>query len=236
MDKQKECDVLIWGATSSTGRLVVDYMLRHYGVGGKLRWAIGGRNRDNLKSLHKEFGAAFPGTDKVPVVLADARGTASLEQMLKNTKVVASTVGPYSVYGRELVAVAAKLGVHYCDITGEVDFMHDMIRAHHLEAKRSGARIVHSCGFDSIPSDLGTWVLQEESQRLFGSPCTDVRLFVTQMSGGLGGGTAATIVSMFDRMTPELRRIVGNSYALDPDRTEREAPMARTRSWLRSIQ
>ncbi len=210
-------DVLLWGATSSTGRLVAEYLAVRYGVGRSLSWALGGRSREKVEKIREGLKALDPRAGEIPLVIGDARDTAFLDGAVPSARVVASTVGPYAKYGRELVAACAKHGTHYCDLTGEVPFMRDMIDAHDEEAKRTGAKIVHACGFDSIPSDLGVLLLQDFAQKKTGARLSRVKLFVTGMRGGLGGGTAATMIHMFEEMKdPRVRAILSDPYSLAP--------------------
>jgi short subunit dehydrogenase-like uncharacterized protein len=132
---------------------------------------------------------------------------------------VCTTVGPYARYGSKLVAACARAGTDYCDLTGELHWMHRMIAQHQAEAEQSGARIVHTCGFDSIPSDLGVWFLQQEMQARHGVPCGRVRYRVQGFAGGFSGGTVASMLAMLEEAgrDPEVRRILANPYALDPD-------------------
>ncbi|HHH10822.1 MAG TPA: saccharopine dehydrogenase [Sorangium sp.] len=143
---------------------------------------------------------------------------ASLDAMVKQCKVVVSTVGPFAKYGSELVAACVRHGRDYCDITGEVHWVRSMIDQHHQAAKTSGARIVHCCGFDSIPSDLGTLLLQQEGIKRYGSPFNQVNFYVIKARGGFSGGTAASMLNLFEQLerTPSLRRSLANPYVLNP--------------------
>lgn len=215
-------DVLVWGASSSTGKLVAEYLFERYGVGRDLAWAIGGRSREKLETVRAALG---PAASELPIVIGDGMRPSDLDAIVPETRVVATTVGPYARYGNELVAACARHGVHYCDLTGEVHFMRRSIDRHHDEAKRTGARIVHACGFDSIPSDLGVLLLQEHARKAHGAPCESVRLFVEGMRGGLGGGTAATMVSQFEMMKdPAVRKILLDPYSLSPDARGPDGP------------
>jgi short subunit dehydrogenase-like uncharacterized protein len=197
-------DILVWGATSSVGRLVADYLSRHAPAG--LKWGIGGRNRAKLEAL------GF----SVPILIANADDPASLDAMLRQVRVVATTVGPYALHGKELVAACARGGVDYCDITGEVLFIREMIEKHHAKAKETGARIVPCCGFDSIPSDLGVWMMQKQAH------CSEIKYFLTGAKGGLGGGTAASALHQFDlARDKKIRRILVDPYALSPEFPEK---------------
>jgi short subunit dehydrogenase-like uncharacterized protein len=209
----REWDVLLWGATGYTGRLVAEYLLRHGPAG--LRWAMGGRSREKLERTRSELG---PAASAVPIVVADAMVSTSLDPVVRRARVVATTVGPYARYGAALVAACARHGIDYCDLTGEVTFMRRTIDAHDAEATRTGARIVHACGFDSIPSDLGTLVLEEEARRVHGRPATRVRFLLVDTRGGLSGGTAASALALMEDAgrDREVRRLLADPYALDP--------------------
>ena len=147
-------DLVIVGASGFSGRLVAEYIAKQR----PKRWAIAGRDRDKLAAL---------GLD-APIVVVDVMDAAQCANLARQTKVVCSNVGPYSKYGSTLVAACAAAGTHYCDITGEVHWMRAMIDAHHDTARKTGARIVHTCGWDSIPSDLGSWATQQEFIKRFG--------------------------------------------------------------------
>lgn len=168
--KQKEYDVVVYGATGFTGRLVAEYLNKQYS-GGKLKWAMSGRSMEKLVSVRDEMGIS----SNVPLVVADAKDEQSLSSLVKSTKVVLTTVGPYQLYGSELVAACASSGTDYVDLCGEPAWMHQMINSHSEAAKASGARIVFSCGFDSIPFDMGVYYLQKASLEKFGKPCSRVR-------------------------------------------------------------
>lgn len=208
----REFDLILWGASGFTGRLVAEHLAR-VGPSRKLRWAAGGRNAEKLAAVLAEIGAP-----EVPVVLADSHDPASLAAMVKRTRAVCSTVGPYALYGSELVAACAAAGTHYCDLCGEVHWMRHMIDAHEARAAKTGARLVHSCGFDSIPSDLGTLFLQQRAIERYGSPCASVKLFVRRMKGSFSGGTVASMLNALQtaRDDPGERRAMGHPYALNP--------------------
>ena len=167
----KPFDLVVHGATGFTGRLVVEYLLQRYPAGSGLRWAMGGRNADKLAAVRDEVGAPAD----TPLVVTDTSDPASLQALMDATRLVLTTVGPYQLYGNELVAACAKAGVDYVDLCGEPAWMRQMIDAHEAAAKASGARIVFSCGFDSIPFDLGVFLLQKEFRHRFGHPAPRVR-------------------------------------------------------------
>lgn len=188
MRADAEFDVVIYGASGFTGRLVAEYMAQHYGPGSGVKWAMAGRNAGKLTAVLGEIGAP----EDTPLIIADAGDPASLAEMARRTKCVITTVGPYTHYGEPLVAACAEAGTDYVDLCGEVLFMRDMIDAYEDTAKASGARIVFSCGFDSVPFDLGVQYLQEEAIERFGAPCPRVRGRMRSMQGTFSGGTAAS--------------------------------------------
>jgi short subunit dehydrogenase-like uncharacterized protein len=149
MAKNSQYDVVIYGATGFTGQLVADYMQQQYGR--SVNWAMAGRSATRLASVRDALGVAA----ETPLLVADATDPGSIRAMVADARCVISTVGPYQLYGSDLVAACAELGTDYVDLAGEPGWMYDMIAAHHAAAVKSGARIVHSCGFDSIPFDLG---------------------------------------------------------------------------------
>lgn len=210
---EREFDLVVWGATGFTGRLVAEYLLGRYGAGSDLRWALGGRSPAKLDALRAALGA-----EAIPVVVGDSDDEASLASLAERTSVVCTTVGPYAKYGSKLVAACAGRGTHYCDLTGEVQWMRRMIDAHQKEAEASGARIVHTCGFDSIPSDVGTFFLQREMRALHGKPASHVKYRVEAFRGGFSGGTAASLLNMLEEggRDPGVRRILADPYALAP--------------------
>lgn len=188
MNPNAEFDVIVYGATGFTGKLVVEYLSQEYPKSTSLSWAMAGRSEEKLRSVRDEWGAP---SDAV-LIVADASDPASVAAMAARTKCVLSTVGPYTLYGEPLVAACAKAGTDYVDLSGEVLWMKEMIGKYSAQAKLTGARIVHSCGFDSIPFDLGVQFLQEEAIKQFGAPCPRVRGRMRAMQGTFSGGTAAS--------------------------------------------
>jgi len=222
----RKFDVVLWGATGFTGKLVAAYLLERYGAGGELHWALAGRNREKLEAVRAEIGRDT-GADAatLPLIVADAADDASLTSMVDAARVICTTVGPYARYGSRLVAACARRGTHYCDLTGEVQWMRRMIDAHADEAKTSGARIVHTCGFDSILSDLGVFFVDGEMHRQHESHCAAVKCRVVAFSGGFSGGTVASMFNMLEEAghDPEVRRVMEDPYALNPA-SERSGP------------
>lgn len=212
---QREFDVVLLGATGFTGRLVAAYLLERYGAGRDLRWAIAGRDRARLEAVRAGLGE---GAAALPLVIADAADEAALDALAARTRVVCTTVGPYALYGSTLVAACVGRGTHYCDLTGEVHWMRRMIDRHDDAARASGARIVHTCGFDSIPSDLGVLFAQREMQRRHGVVCAAVHFRAREFRGGFSGGTIASMLNMLDEAErdPDIGRVLKDPYGLNP--------------------
>src|SRR6266403_4618724 len=186
-------DIVVYGATGFTGRLVAEYLASHYKGDGDLKWAMAARSKDKLASVRDAIGAPAD----TPLIVADASDPASLKAMVAQTKSVITTVGPYQLYGSDLVAACAAAGVDYFDLSGEPVWMRQMIDAHEATAKSTGARIVLSCGFDSIPFELGVFCAQEEAKKVFGAPVNRVKGRVRAMKGTFSGGTAASARASF---------------------------------------
>jgi short subunit dehydrogenase-like uncharacterized protein len=208
MANSRELDVVLWGATGYTGRLVADYLATSPSSSG-LRWAIAGRDKAKLERVRSELGRA------VPILVGDATDPASLDAIARRTAVVCTTVGPYAKHGSELVAACVRAGTHSCDLTGEVPWIRKMIDLHDAAARASGARIVNCCGFDSIPSDLGVWMMYG-AMKARGRELGRVDAFFGETSGSFSGGTIASMLNLIDeaRRDPETRRLLGNPYAL----------------------
>jgi short subunit dehydrogenase-like uncharacterized protein len=216
----KEFDIVVYGATGFTGRLVVEYLLARPNSG--IRFAMGGRNAEKLAAVRDEVGAP----SDTPLIVIDSADPQSLDTLMTRTRLVLSTVGPYQLYGSSLVKACAEAGVDYVDLCGEPAWMRQMIDAHHLSAQSSGARIVFSCGFDSIPFDLGVYSLQKEMQRQFGQPAQRVRGRVRKMKGTFSGGTAASFhATMAAAATqPEVLDLLKNPFSLTPGFTGPKQP------------
>ncbi|MEH6586334.1 MAG: saccharopine dehydrogenase NADP-binding domain-containing protein [Halioglobus sp.] len=216
--KEPEFEVVLWGATGFTGALVARHLVETYGDG--LRLALAGRNVSKLETLREQLGRP-----DLPLIEADSNDRSSLDKMVARTRVVCTTVGPYATYGTELLAACAAAGTDYCDLTGEVQWMERTID-HHLEgARNSGARIVHTCGFDSIPSDLGTYFLQQAMHDEFGEYADQVKSRVGKFSGSASGGTVASMMHMFEEAVGDhaVREAMTNPYSLNP-KGERSGP------------
>lgn len=216
MKQDSEFDIVVWGATGFTGRLVVEKLAARSGSGSDLRWAIGGRNQEKLEAVRSGLGGAAAG---IPIITGDSHDVASLEALVARTNVVCSTVGPYAMYGSELLGACVRAGTHYCDLAGEAHWIRKMMDAHEAEAAETGARIVHACGMDSIPSDLGVFFLQQHAKQLYGKPCPRVKMRVTEMQGGFSGGTAASLLHGTEagRTDASIGRAMREPYYLAPE-------------------
>jgi short subunit dehydrogenase-like uncharacterized protein len=210
----KKFDIVIYGATGFTGQLVAEYLAAHYTNDKSLKWAMAGRSLDKLKSVRDAIGAP----SDTPLVVADAGDAASLQAMVEQTKSVVTTVGPYQLYGNELMAACVASGTDYFDLCGEPVWMHQVIGKHEAAAQASGARIMFSCGYDSVPFELGTFFVQKEAKRVFGAPASRVKGRVRAMRGTLSGGTAASAKATFDAVARDLSlvQILNNHFALTP--------------------
>lgn len=213
MSDAKKYDVVVYGATSFVGQLICQYLIREYGTGGEINWAIAGRSKQKLSQLVRQLG---PPAEQLPVIIADAHDENALATLCLNSKVILTTVGPYAHYGETLVKTCAENGTDYVDLTGEAHWIRAMLEKYEQTAKQNGARIVHCCGFDSIPSDLGVYFLQQQAQARFSEPCEQVQCRVKAMRGGFSGGTVASIINIVRAATKDkaLRKVLGNPYAL----------------------
>jgi len=211
MNPNAELDLIVYGATGFTGRLVAEYLVQTY---GKVAWAMAGRSESKLASVRDEIGAP----KDLPLIVADGSNRASLAAMARRTKAIVTTVGPYQLYGSELVAVCAETGTDYLDLCGEPTWMRAMIDAHEAQAKKSGARILFSCGFDSIPFELGVYFVQGLARAKLGHTVPRVKGRVRKMRGSLSGGTAASGRATIEALQkdPALLRLLMNPFALTP--------------------
>ena len=221
--KRTAHDIIIFGATSFVGKILCRYLLAEYGVGGSVKWAIAGRSEGKLGELKSALGAD---AEDLQALIADAASDSDMNTLCGQTAVIVSTVGPYALYGEPLVKACAESGTHYCDLTGEPQWIRQMIHRYETVARTSGARIVHSCGFDSIPSDLGVYFLQEQVRERFGEPCDRIRMRVKRMKGAMSGGTAASIMNAAKEAVedPALRKIMADPYSLCPEGHGGDAP------------
>jgi short subunit dehydrogenase-like uncharacterized protein len=219
-------DLIVYGATGYTGRLIAEYLATSYRGDDAPSWAIAGRSTDKLQKVRAEIGAP----DDLPLVKADAVEPASLRSMCERAAVIITAVGPYQLHGSELVAACAATGTAYVDLCGEPAWMRHMIDARHEEAKRTGARIVFSCGFDSIPFDLGVLTLQEKAREKFGRPARRVKARLRKVKGGMSGGTAASARATLAAAArdPALIRLLTDPFVLTPGFTGPPQPSGLT--------
>lgn len=211
----REFDIIVYGATGFTGRLVAEYLTQHYaGRKDAPKWAMAGRSAAKLAEVRDLIGAP----KDTPLVVADASDPATLDAMAARATVILTTVGPYQLYGNELVAACVKAGTAYADLCGEPGWMREMIDEHEPAAKASGARITFSCGFDSIPFDLGVHFLQAEAVKRHGKPAPRVKGRVRKMAGGASGGTVASLTETLKAVAkkPSLALLLKSSFALTP--------------------
>ncbi len=221
MTRARDLDIVVYGATGFVGALVAAHLAGHAPAGTRI--ALAGRSRERLAALRDRLGV--PGW---PLLVADATDDAAVRELAAAAHVVLTTVGPYARYGHALARACATAGTDYVDLTGEVLFARASADANHEPARSTGARIVHSCGFDSVPSDLGVHVLHERVRADGAGELTDTTLVVTRMRGGISGGTIDSLRNQLDetRKDRALRRIAADPYALSPDRA-REPDLGR---------
>ncbi|RZN11029.1 saccharopine dehydrogenase [Bradyrhizobium genosp. SA-3] len=227
-------DIVVYGATGFTGQLVAEYLAAHYKDDKALKWAMAGRSLDKLKSVREAIGAPAD----TPLIVADAADPASLKAMVAQTKSVITTVGPYQFYGEGLLAASVAGGTDYFDLCGEPVWMRQMIDKYDAAAKASGARIVFSCGYDSVPFELGTFFVQEEAKRVFGAPAARVKGRVRDMRGTLSGGTAASAKATFDAVAKDLSlvAILNDHFALTPGFTGPKQPKGNRAAYEEDLQ
>ena len=215
-DTERQYDIVVWGATGVAGRLVAEYLTEQYDPDA-VALAIAGRNEERLDAVATDLTAGNE-WDDVPILLGDATDPESLREMAERTAVVCTTVGPYTAYGTPLVEACIDAGTDYCDLTGEVNWIRETVDRFHDAAVEAETRIVHSCGFDSVPADIGTALVQSFAREEFGAPCETVRIYVEGGSGGVSGGTLASFGELFEAAAddPAVRRALANPYSLAP--------------------
>lgn len=213
--QQRSYHVIVFGATSFVGEILCRYLLERFGAEGELRWAMAGRSESKLRSLQARLGGD---ASRIPVLLADAADAQALQRLCLQTRVICTTVGPYALYGEPLLAACADTGTDYCDLTGEVQWIHRMIERYEDRAKATGARIVNCCGFDCIPSDLGVFYLQHLATQDGSAPCRRVKMRVKAAKGEFSGGTVASLMNVVKEMTHDagLRKLLADPYAICP--------------------
>lgn len=213
--KNREFDIVVFGATSFVGKILCNYLVNEY-TEPNLTWAMAARSEAKLAALKETLGK---NADAIPIIIADSSSDESMHSLCERTELVISTVGPYALYGETLIKKCCELGTDYCDLTGEPQWIRRMINRYETAAKESGARIVNCCGFDSIPSDLGVKFLQTQAQKHFGSYCNRVKLRVKLLKGGASGGTIASGLNLYKEAAanPEIRREMRDPYSLCPE-------------------
>ncbi|CAM9412960.1 unnamed protein product [Discosporangium mesarthrocarpum] len=200
VSSSKPFDVVVLGATGFTGCLVAKYILTTYGASPPgFKWAVVGRSEEKLKALKDRLAAEVDeAATSIPSITADTNDETSLKDLVAKTKVVMTTVGPYRTYGNKVVAACAGAGVHCVDLTGESLWVRDVIEKHHAEAERTGAKIVPSCGFDSVPADLGAFMMVEHMKKIHARSPDIVKYMCDDAKGGFSGGTMATVLDVMD--------------------------------------
>ena len=214
MKKTREFDVIIWGASGFTGRLVASYIFKKYGSDKDLKWAMAGRNLDKLKLVRSEVA-----NENVSLLLADSNDQVSLNDLTKRTSVICTTVGPYAKYGSKLVQACVENQTHYCDLAGEVQWIRKVIDKHHESAKSNGTKIVNCCGFDSIPSDMGVYFIQNDARNKGIKIAKHIEMRVAGVSGGISGGTYESLsqVNAEAFKDKNVFKVLINPYGLNPD-------------------
>jgi short subunit dehydrogenase-like uncharacterized protein len=222
MTSPKKLDIVVYGATGFTGQLVTEYLAAQYKHDKQLKWAMAGRSLEKLAGVRDAVGAPVD----TPLIEADSSNVGSLRALVEQTKSVMTTVGPYQWYGNDLIAACATSGTDYLDLCGEPVWMRQMIDKHEAAAKASGARIVFSCGFDSVPFELGAFFVQEQAKRVFGAPASRVKGRVRDITFILSGGTAASAKATFDAVAKDLSlvAILNDPFALTPGFTGAKQP------------
>ena len=212
-------DIILWGASGFTGRLVAEYLTEQYSGQDSLNWAMAGRNQQKLSEIRDGLGDK---AKAIPILTADSNDAESLDKLVAQGKVIISTVGPYAKYGSELVAACVRHGRAYCDLAGEVQWVRRMIDAHAGEAAKTGARIVHCCGFDSIPSDLGAYTFQNAAKERYGQPLVKLQMYVKAAKGGFSGGTFASMLNIMAEAKADrnVARMLRSPHTLNPPGTE----------------
>lgn len=213
---QSNYDLVVFGATSFVGQILTRYLAEYFSTQQEqLRWAIAGRSQHKLQEVKNGLGALG---ESLPILIADASNQAELNALCAQTRVVVSTVGPYALYGEPLIQACVNNGTDYCDLTGETQWIKKMIEKYESQAQQSGSRIVHCCGFDSVPSDMGVYYLQQQAQKQFNAPATQVSMRVKTLKGGASGGTVASLINVIQEAAadPALRKDLVNPYVLCP--------------------
>ncbi|GBF98360.1 saccharopine dehydrogenase [Raphidocelis subcapitata] len=228
----RKFDVVVFGAGGFTGRLVCEHIARDYQ--GKVRWAMAGRDAAKLEEIKKNLVAINPAVEAVPVIVADAFDSPALSSMAQSTSVIINVAGPYAKYGDKVVKAAVDEGTHYCDITGELNWVKRIIARHHEEAEAKGVKVVNCCGYDSVPFDIGTLVVVDHIRNKLGKGTSQVYGLVEDARGGVSGGTIASALNMMAAEDPaDVRASTGDKYYLVPPEAGRgsDRPSGMLPSW-----
>lgn len=209
----RKYEIVLYGASGFTGKLVCEYLLKKY-QRNELRWAIAGRDIQKLKEVRRELNC-----EQIPIVEANSNDLESLKKMANQTDVMLSVVGPYSLYGSHLIEACIREKTDYCDLSGEVHWMRKMMDRWQKEAVGAGVRLVHSCGFDSVPSDLGVLYLQNWAEKELGHPLKNISMRVNKIKGGVSGGTIASMFNIRREAEKDrsIYRVIMRRYSLNPD-------------------
>ena len=213
MLNDKELDLIIWGSTGFTGKLVSEYVSKNYS-NTSLKWGIAGRNKNKILSVAKELNI-----NEKRIFVANSNDSESLLKLTAKTKVICTTVGPYAKYGTNLVEACIKTNTNYCDITGETQWIRRIIDKYHLKAKENKIKIINSCGFDSIPSDMGVFCFQNRLFKKTGEYANKISMRVAGAKGGISGGTYNSLSNVLEeaRQDKEVRKTLINPYGLNPN-------------------
>ncbi len=212
-------DVVLFGATGFTGKLVAEYLAAHAADSG-VRWAIAGRSREKLEAVRRDLASKDEALADLPYLIADSHDVAALDRLVPQTRVVCTTVGPYAKYGLELARACARHGTSYCDLTGEPNFVRSVIDECHDLARGTRARLVTCAAYDSIPSDLGTYMAWDHAHRTHDEGLSWAKVFTGRMKGAASGGTVASVLGIIDaaKQSRDVRRLLLDPHGLDPVR------------------
>ncbi|MVF14357.1 saccharopine dehydrogenase [Ketobacter sp. MCCC 1A13808] len=214
--ENKTFDIVVFGATSFVGQILTSYLVQYFSNNREsLHWAIAGRSLEKLKNLRESLGEEGR---TLPILVADASNEAELTTLCKQTRVVISTVGPYALHGETVIKSCVESGTDYCDLSGETHWIKQMLEKYQAEAQKSGSRIVNCCGFDSIPSDMGVYYLQQQALQKSGVPVAHIKMRVKSLKGGMSGGTVASLIDVFKRASKDenIQRELNDPYSLCP--------------------
>jgi short subunit dehydrogenase-like uncharacterized protein len=216
-DTTRPYDIVVWGATGVAGGLLADYLTEQY-TPDELAVALGGRDAERLEDVAATLTDRYDAWSELPIVVGDAMEIDTLRDVARQTKVVCTTVGPYTTYGTPLVEACIDAGTDYCDLTGEINWVRGTIDQYHDAAVENDTRIVHSCGFDSVPADLGTTLVQSHATETYGRPCDVVQIYLEEGDGSVSGGTLASFAELFEAAAtdPIAQHTLANPYSLAP--------------------